>query len=398
MPGGRSTARWNRVPPSARPFRRLVAPSAPAAGRAPFRYACVSACETIVNYPWPWRRLPAKTLARHKSSLVSKFFCKYYIYALKASNPTIYCGWRGSTKIYLAGSSRAEIPVGRSWDAAGQTAGRNGSVRRFGAWSPPSSSATGARRSSTRARSPRRWKRRSRRPAPCRTAPLPTRWPPRVVQKLEDGAIEGIAHGGGRAGHRGGDADRDGLSSRPRRPTSSTAPSAAAPATMNTPPDADLRGHHASKAASDSDIKRENANIDGDTAMGTMLQVRLRGRQAVLRDVRASSPKHAAGPPRGRHPHPRHGLLHADHHLLPDRPASSCSRAASPPATAMLREPNDIASLFRAGLHRHPVQPERPARRPEPSSTSTTAMAEGVREDLPQASTAQQPGPRRWSC
>ena len=43
------------------------------------------------------------------------------------------------------------------------------------------------------------------------------------------------------------------------------------------------------KDAADSDIKRENANIDGDTAMGTMLQVRLRGRQAVLRDVRAQA-------------------------------------------------------------------------------------------------------------
>ena len=32
------------------------------------------------------------------------------------------------------------------------------------------------------------------------------------------------------------------------------------------------------KPAKDSDIKRENANINGDTAMGTMLQLRLRGR------------------------------------------------------------------------------------------------------------------------
>ena len=78
--------------------------------------------------------------------------------------------------------------------------------------------------------------------------------------------------------------------------------------------------------------------------MGTMLQVRLRGRQAVLRDVH---PATRALPQRT-----RNGDIHIhdldfytpDHHLLPDRPARRCSRAASPPATAILREPNDIRS------------------------------------------------------
>ena len=36
------------------------------------------------------------------------------------------------------------------------------------------------------------------------------------------------------------------------------------------------------KSAKDSDIKRENANIDADTAMGTMAQIRLGGREAIL--------------------------------------------------------------------------------------------------------------------
>ncbi len=40
---------------------------------------------------------------------------------------------------------------------------------------------------------------------------------------------------------------------------------------VNTPPDAQPGGHHVQSAA-DSDMKRENANIDGDTAMGTMLK------------------------------------------------------------------------------------------------------------------------------
>ena len=34
--------------------------------------------------------------------------------------------------------------------------------------------------------------------------------------------------------------------------------------------------------AAENDIKRENANIDGDTAMGTMLKYGSEGREAVL--------------------------------------------------------------------------------------------------------------------
>lgn len=71
-----------------------------------------------------------------------------------------------------------------------------------------------------------------------------------------------------------------------------------------------------SKAA-DSDLKRENANIDADTAMGTMLKYGSESAQAVLRDVR-HRPALRQGTPRGRYPHSRHGLLHPDHHLLPD--------------------------------------------------------------------------------
>ncbi len=40
---------------------------------------------------------------------------------------------------------------------------------------------------------------------------------------------------------------------------------------VNSPPHPNAEGHHLLKAA-DSDMKRENANIDGDTAMGTMLK------------------------------------------------------------------------------------------------------------------------------
>ena len=36
------------------------------------------------------------------------------------------------------------------------------------------------------------------------------------------------------------------------------------------------------KSSLENDVKRENANIDGDTRDGHHAQVRLRGRQAVL--------------------------------------------------------------------------------------------------------------------
>ena len=70
----------------------------------------------------------------------------------------------------------------------------------------------------------------------------------------------------------------------------------------------------------ENDVKRENANIDGDTAMGTMLKYGSEGAQAVLRDVHPR-PGARQGAPRGRHPHPRPGFPDADHDLLPDRPA-----------------------------------------------------------------------------
>ena len=47
------------------------------------------------------------------------------------------------------------------------------------------------------------------------------------------------------------------------------------------------------KDAVDSDIKRENANINGDTAMGSHAEIRLRGREAVLYICMCSIPEHA---------------------------------------------------------------------------------------------------------
>ncbi len=76
-----------------------------------------------------------------------------------------------------------------------------------------------------------------------------------------------------------------------------------------------------SKAA-DSDMKRENANIDADTAMGTMLKYGSESAKQFY-EMCVLDPRYRQGAPRGRYPHSRHGLPHADHHLLPDRAAEA---------------------------------------------------------------------------
>ena len=105
------------------------------------------------------------------------------------------------------------------------------------------------------------------------------------------------------------------------------------------------------KDAADSDIKRENANIDGDTAMGTMLRY---GSEAAKQFSESflMKPEYATAHERG------------DDNVLPDRPALAVPRRLfhrprPHPRTAEHRV------VCVAGLHRHPVEPERPARRPE---------------------------------
>ena len=46
------------------------------------------------------------------------------------------------------------------------------------------------------------------------------------------------------------------------------------------------------KDATDSDIKRENANIDGNTAMGSMLQIGAAGAKAITKHT-LLRPEHA---------------------------------------------------------------------------------------------------------
>ncbi len=69
--------------------------------------------------------------------------------------------------------------------------------------------------------------------------------------------------------------------------------------------------------AKDVDLKRENANIDADTAMGTMLKYGSEGSKYFVNNY--ILPKDiAAAHVGGRHPHPRRRFLHADRNLLPD--------------------------------------------------------------------------------
>ena len=64
-----------------------------------------------------------------------------------------------------------------------------------------------------------------------------------------------------------------------------------------------------------------------------------------------------------------------------------------------LREPNDIRSLRRAGVHRHPVEPERPARRSVSVPNFDYSHGAGCAQDLPQAvPRAISPRPSRCSA
>ena len=57
------------------------------------------------------------------------------------------------------------------------------------------------------------------------------------------------------------------------------------------------------KDSRDSDIKRENANINGDTAMGAMLKFGSEGAKQFY-DMYVLDPPLCPGPRGGRHPHP----------------------------------------------------------------------------------------------
>ena len=125
-----------------------------------------------------------------------------------------------------------------------------------------------------------------------------------------------------------------------------------------------VRGSDLQVRRSRHDIKRENANIDGDTAMGTMLKYGSEGAKQFY-EMFILDPEHAKAHREGDiHIHDLDFLTltttccQIDLHEAVPRRLFHRSRL---PARAE-RHP---FSYSRAGLHRHPVQPERPARRSE---------------------------------
>ena len=108
--------------------------------------------------------------------------------------------------------------------------------------------------------------------------------------------------------------------------------------------------------AKDADIKRENANIDADTAMGTMLKYGSEGVQIFHRQLYPAQ-GHCRRPHQRRHPYPRQGFLHADRDLLPDRPAQAVPQRLFHRS----RLPCGSPTAFRA-IPPWPASPSRPTR------------------------------------
>ena len=116
------------------------------------------------------------------------------------------------------------------------------------------------------------------------------------------------------------------------------------------------------KDASESDVKRENANIDGDTAMGTMLKYGSESAKQFY-DMYVLNPEHARAH--------REGDIHI-HDLdfltltttcTPDRPDGAVQGRLLHGSRRAARAAGH-RQLFRAGVHRHP----------EPTRTISTAV------------------------
>ena len=122
--------------------------------------------------------------------------------------------------------------------------------------------------------------------------------------------------------------------------------------------------------AIEEDIKRENANIDGDTAMGTMLKYGSEGAKYFTDNYVLPKDASAAHINGDIHIHDKDFYMLTETccqidliHAVPQR----VLHRSRPPAGAQFHR-----ELFRPGLYRHPGQPERDARRPERAATSIT--------------------------
>ena len=128
-------------------------------------------------------------------------------------------------------------------------------------------------------------------------------------------------------------------------------------------------------------MKRENANIDADTAMGTMLKYGSESAKQFY-EMCVIDPKYARAH--------REGDIHIhdmDFYTL----TTTCCQIELRQAVQgrLLHRPRRAARAQRhrqlcgARLHRHPVEPERPARRPVASCDFDYGLADGRAQDVP---------------
>ena len=116
-----------------------------------------------------------------------------------------------------------------------------------------------------------------------------------------------------------------------------------------------------SRLQGDCDIKRENANIDGDTAMGTMLKYGSEGAKQ-FNEMYVLAPEHSKAH--------RDGDIHIHDLDFLTLTTTCCQidliklfKNGFSTGHGFLREPNEISKLFCTCLHCYPVKPERSARR-----------------------------------
>ena len=105
--------------------------------------------------------------------------------------------------------------------------------------------------------------------------------------------------------------------------------------------------------AVDSDVKRENANVNADTAMGAMLKYGSEGAKQFYQ-MFLLKPEHAKAH--------REGDIHIHDLDFYAHQEALCRRLLYRPRLSPGAQRHRL--LLRPGLHRHSVQPERPARRP----------------------------------